>query len=77
MILADTAELLLSDSERLAAAAVGAGVDVALDAGEGLPQVYRSMAGTPEAARATEEIGDVPARTGALTRPLPVLGVSP
>jgi epsilon-lactone hydrolase len=52
-----TADLLLSDSERLAAAAAGAGVDVTLEIGEGLPHVYQLMLGTPEAAEATERTG--------------------
>jgi monoterpene epsilon-lactone hydrolase len=52
-----TADLLLSDSERLAAAAAQAGVDVTLQVGEGLPHVYQLMLGTPEAAQATQEIG--------------------
>ena len=52
-----TADLLLSDSERLAAAAATAGVDVTLEIGEGLPHVYQLMLGTPEAAEATERIG--------------------
>jgi epsilon-lactone hydrolase len=57
LILVGTADLLLSDSERLAAAAVQAGVDVTLEIGEGLPHVYPLMLGTPEAAEATDEIG--------------------
>jgi monoterpene epsilon-lactone hydrolase len=52
-----TADLLLSDSERLATAAAEAGVDVTLEIGEGLPHVYQLMLGTPEAAAATEQIG--------------------
>lgn len=52
-----TADVLLSDSERLAAAASEAGVDVTLKVGEGLPHVYPIMAGTPEAAQATDEVG--------------------
>ena len=52
-----TADVLLSDSERLAAAAAGAGVDVTLEIGEGLPHVYPLMLVTPEAAEATEQIG--------------------
>jgi monoterpene epsilon-lactone hydrolase len=52
-----TADLLLSDSERLAAAADQAGVDVILEIGEGLPHVYQLLLGTPEAAEATEQIG--------------------
>ncbi|HZD67515.1 MAG TPA: alpha/beta hydrolase [Actinomycetes bacterium] len=52
-----TAELLLSDSERLATAAAQAGVDVTLQLGEGLPHAYQSTLGTPEAAEATEQIG--------------------
>lgn len=52
-----TADLLLSDAERLADAAARAGVDVRLEVGEGLPHVYQLMLGTPEAAEATERIG--------------------
>ena len=52
-----TADLLLSDSERLAESARFAGVDVTLELGEGLPHVYPLADGTPEAARATAEIG--------------------
>jgi monoterpene epsilon-lactone hydrolase len=52
-----TADLLLSDSERLATAATEAGVDVTLQVGEGLPHVYPIMLGTPEAAEATEATG--------------------
>jgi monoterpene epsilon-lactone hydrolase len=57
LILVGTADLLLSDSERLAAAATEAGVDVTLEMGEGLPHVYPIMLGTPEAAEGTEQIG--------------------
>jgi monoterpene epsilon-lactone hydrolase len=57
LIQVGTADLLLSDSERLATAAAGAGVDVTLEIGEGLPHVYPIMLGTPEAAEATEHIG--------------------
>jgi epsilon-lactone hydrolase len=52
-----TADVLLSDAERLAAAAADAGVDVTLEVGEGLPHVYQLLLGTPEAAEATERIG--------------------
>jgi epsilon-lactone hydrolase len=52
-----TADLLLSDAERLAAKATEAGVDVLLEVGEGLPHVYQLALGTPEAAEATERIG--------------------
>lgn len=52
-----TADLLLSDSERLATAATEAGVDVTLEVGEGLPHVYQLLLGTPEAAEATQRIG--------------------
>jgi len=52
-----TADLLLSDSDRLATAATQAGVDVTLEIGEGLPPVYQLLLGTPEAAQATERIG--------------------
>jgi monoterpene epsilon-lactone hydrolase len=57
LVLVGTADLLLSDSERLAAAAAQAGVDVTLEVGEGLPHVYPILLGTPEAAAATEQIG--------------------
>jgi len=57
LIQVGTADLLLSDSERLAAAAAQAGVDVTLQVGEGLPHVYQLLLGTPEAAAATEQIG--------------------
>jgi monoterpene epsilon-lactone hydrolase len=52
-----TADLLLSDSERLATGAAKAGVDVTLEIGEGLPHVYQLLRGTSEAAEATERIG--------------------
>ena len=52
-----TADLLLSDSERLATAAIEAGVDVTLEIAEGLPHVYQLNLGTPEAAQATQQIG--------------------
>jgi monoterpene epsilon-lactone hydrolase len=57
LIQVGTADLLLSDSERLATAAASAGVDVTLEVGEGLPHVYQLLLGTPEAAAATEQIG--------------------
>jgi len=57
LVLVGTADVLLSDSERLAAAAAEAGVDVTLEVGEGLPHVYPLMLGTPEAAEATDQIG--------------------
>ncbi|HYB46793.1 MAG TPA: alpha/beta hydrolase [Streptosporangiaceae bacterium] len=57
LIQVGTADLLLSDSERLAAAAAEAGVDVTLEVGEGLPHVYPIMLGTPEATQATEQTG--------------------
>jgi epsilon-lactone hydrolase len=57
LIQVGTADLLLSDSERLAAAADHAGVDVTLEIGEGLTHVYQLLLGTPEAAEATERIG--------------------
>jgi epsilon-lactone hydrolase len=56
LVQAGTAELLLSDAERLASAATKAGVAVTLQLGEGLPHVYPIMLGTPEAAEATEQI---------------------
>jgi epsilon-lactone hydrolase len=57
LILVGTAEMLLSDSEDLAKAAAAAGVDVTLQAGEGLPHVYPAMLGTPEATEATDRAG--------------------
>jgi epsilon-lactone hydrolase len=57
LIQVGTADVLLSDSERLAAAASAAGVDVTLEIGESLPHVYQLLLGTPEAAEATERIG--------------------
>jgi epsilon-lactone hydrolase len=57
LIQVGTADLLLSDSERLAVSAADAGVDVTLEIGEGLPHVYPIMLGTPEAAQATEQTG--------------------
>jgi monoterpene epsilon-lactone hydrolase len=57
LVLVGTADLLLSDSERLATAAAEAGVEVSLEIGQGLPHVYPIMLGTPEAAEATEQIG--------------------
>ena len=57
LIQVGTADLLLSDSERLARAAAEAGVDVTLQIGEGLPHVYPLLLGTPEAAEATEQTG--------------------
>jgi epsilon-lactone hydrolase len=58
LIQVGTADLLLSDSERLASAAIQAGVHVTLEIGEGLPHVYQLMLGTPEAAEATDQIGE-------------------
>jgi len=58
LIQVGTADLLLSDSERLAAAAADAGADVILEIGEGLPHVYQLLLGTPEAAGATAQIGE-------------------
>jgi monoterpene epsilon-lactone hydrolase len=57
LIQAGTADVLLSDSERLASAAAEAGTDVTLEIGAGLPHVYQILLGTPEAAEATERIG--------------------
>ena len=57
LILVGTADLLLSDSERLAAAATQAGVDVTLQIGEGLPHVYQLMLGTPRQPRPPSRSG--------------------
>jgi epsilon-lactone hydrolase len=56
LIQVGSADLLLSDSERLAAAAAEAGVEVTLEVGDDLPHVYQLLLGTPEAAQATERI---------------------
>jgi epsilon-lactone hydrolase len=58
LIQAGTADILLSDAERLAAATTRAGVHVTVHIGDGLPHVFPIMAGTPEAAEATEQTGD-------------------
>ncbi|AYF72821.1 alpha/beta hydrolase [Nocardia yunnanensis] len=58
LIQVGTAELILSDSERFADAARSAGVEVTLEAGEGLPHVYQAMRETPEAAAAVEQIAE-------------------
>ncbi len=52
-----TADLLLSDAERLTERAAAAGVDVRLEVAEGLPHVYQLALGTSEAAEATGRIG--------------------
>jgi epsilon-lactone hydrolase len=57
LIQVGTAELLLSDAEELAKSAAAAGVDVTVQAGEGLPHVYPAMLDTPEAAEATDQAG--------------------
>jgi monoterpene epsilon-lactone hydrolase len=57
LVQAGTADLLFSDSERLAKAATEAGVDVTFVTGEGLPHVYPILLGTPEAAKATDQSG--------------------
>ena len=57
LIQVGTADLLLSDSERLARAATTAGTEVTLEIGEGLPHVYQLLLGTPEAREATGRIG--------------------
>lgn len=53
-----SAELLLSDSERLARVAAEAGVDITLHVGEGLPHVYQAAVATPEALSAMRQIAD-------------------
>ncbi len=57
LIQAGTADLLFSDSERLAKAATAVGVDVTLEIGQGLPHVYPILLDTPEAAKATDQAG--------------------
>jgi monoterpene epsilon-lactone hydrolase len=68
LIQAGTADLLLSDAERLAAAARRAGVDVTLHIGEGLPHVYPIMLGTPEGSPGHRADRELPADPGPLTR---------
>jgi acetyl esterase/lipase len=51
LIQVGTADLLLSDAERLATAATQAGVDVTLQVGQGLPHVYQLLLGTPRQPR--------------------------
>jgi epsilon-lactone hydrolase len=61
------AELLLSDSQRLAQAAAEAGVEVSLHVADGLPHVYLGALDTPETASAIRQIADFagPAAAGA------------
>jgi monoterpene epsilon-lactone hydrolase len=56
LIQVGTAELLLDDSVRLSQAAASAGVEVTLQIAEGMPHVYQSMLGAPEAASATADV---------------------
>ncbi|KAA6458659.1 alpha/beta hydrolase [Acidobacteria bacterium AB60] len=53
-----SAEFLRCDSERLAAAAAQAGVEVTLDMAEGLPHVYQVALHTSETARAIHQIAE-------------------
>ncbi|WP_327142044.1 alpha/beta hydrolase [Nocardia sp. NBC_01327] len=57
LIQAGSAELLLSDAERFAEAAVAAGVEVTLQVRAGLPHVYPIVGEAPEAREATDDIG--------------------
>lgn len=57
LIQVGTADLLFSDGDRLARAAIDAGVDVAFDAAQGLPHVYQLNAETPEAEEAVSRAG--------------------
>jgi monoterpene epsilon-lactone hydrolase len=63
------ADLLFSDSGRLATAAAHAGADVTLQISEGLPHVYPIMLGTPEAAQATEQTGTFLRSTTGVEKP--------
>jgi epsilon-lactone hydrolase len=72
LIQVGTADLLLSDSERLAAAAAQAGVEVTLEIGEGLPHVYQLLLGNPRGSPGHRAGRDVPAGPGSLTgQPIP------
>ena len=52
------AEVLLSDSERLARAATDAGVNVTLNVADGLPHVYHNALATPEATTAIAQLAE-------------------
>ena len=52
------AEVLLSDSERLARAAADAGVNVTLNVADGLPHVYHNALATPEATIAIAQLAE-------------------
>lgn len=52
------AEILFSDSERLAKAAADAGVEVTLQVADNLPHVYHGALETPETAAAVQQIVD-------------------
>lgn len=52
-----TAEILLSDSERLARSAARAGVEVTLQVEDGAPHVYQSMHEVNRARESTDKIG--------------------
>ena len=67
LIQVGTADLLLSDSERLAAAAAEAGVDVTLEIGEGLTHVYQLLLGTPRGSPGHRADPEIPANPGTLT----------
>jgi monoterpene epsilon-lactone hydrolase len=58
LIQVGSAELLLSDSERLASAATEAGVEVTLHVADGLPHVYQGALNTPETAKATHQTAE-------------------
>lgn len=69
LVQAGTAELLLSDSERLATAAAQAGVDVTLQIGEGLPAPgLPEHVRHPRGSRGHRADREVPAGPGSLTR---------
>jgi acetyl esterase/lipase len=57
LVQAGTAELLISDSERLAAAATEAGLDVTLEIGEGLPTSISSCSEPPRQPRPPSRSG--------------------
>jgi monoterpene epsilon-lactone hydrolase len=58
LIQVGSAEILLSDSERLASAAAMGSVEVTLDVAEALPHVYHCVLDAPETIRAIEQIAD-------------------
>ena len=64
LIQVGSAEILFSDSERLARAAAEAGVEVVLDVAEDLPHVYHGALDAPETMRAVAQMAEFAKRVG-------------